>query len=83
MSAAKRNGRVTLGSLASVPRLALRREDAAESLGMSLDHFERYVQPHVRLIRSGPQKLLVPVAELERWIDCHAYAPTESERGRR
>jgi hypothetical protein len=35
------------------------------SLGMSLDSFERHVQPELRLIRRGKLRL-VPVAELER-----------------
>ena len=66
-------------AVATVPRLLLTRAEAAVALGMSLDHFERHVQRHVRLVRSG-QKLLVPTRELERWIDRHAYAPTEAER---
>lgn len=76
---AKRNG---ARPIAPVPRFALTREEAAASLGMSLDHFERYVQPHVRLIRCGPQKLLIPPAELGRWVESHAYAQTEGERAR-
>ena len=51
-----------------VPRIALTREEAAESLGISVDSFERYVQPHVRIIRRGKLRL-VPVTELERWTD--------------
>ena len=54
-----------------IPRIALTREEAAASLGMSVDSFERYVQPHVRLIRAGALRL-VPVAELERWADENA-----------
>jgi hypothetical protein len=50
----------------SIPRIALSRAEAAESLGMSLDSFERYVQPYVRLVRRGRMRL-VPVKELERW----------------
>jgi hypothetical protein len=49
-----------------VPRVALSREEAAASLGMSLDSFERHVQPTVRIIRRGRMRL-IPVAELERW----------------
>jgi hypothetical protein len=49
------------------PRLALSRADAAAALGMSLRHFQRHVQPHLRCIYSG-QLRLYPVAELERWI---------------
>ena len=54
-----------------VPRFALTRAEAAASLGMSLDSFERYVQPHVRLIRVGSLRL-VPVGEVERWVDDNA-----------
>jgi hypothetical protein len=44
------------------------RKEAATSLGMSLDHFEKYVQPHLALVPSGRLKL-VPRAELQRWVD--------------
>jgi hypothetical protein len=60
-----------MGELAPVPRLALSREEAAASLGMSLDSFERHVQPTVRMVRLGRMRL-VPVAELERWCVEHA-----------
>ena len=57
--------------LAPIPRLALTREEAAASLGMSLDSFERYVQPHLRLLRLGRLRL-IPVGEIERWAAEHA-----------
>jgi hypothetical protein len=57
--------------LAPVPRMALTREEAAASLSMSLDSFERHVQPTLRLIRVGRMRL-VPVTELARWCDQHA-----------
>jgi hypothetical protein len=50
-----------------IPRLALSREEAAAALGMSLDSFERHVQPTLRLVRRGRLRL-VPVGELERWL---------------
>lgn len=34
---------------------------------MSLRHFERHVQPQLRIRYSG-QLRLIPVAELERWL---------------
>lgn len=34
---------------------------------MSVDHFERKVQPVIKVIPSG-QLLLVPPSELERWV---------------
>jgi excisionase family DNA binding protein len=51
-----------------IRRLLLRRAEAAAALGMSLDHFERYVQPHLGLVRVGKLRL-VPVQELERWVE--------------
>ena len=57
--------------LAPVPRIALTREEAAASIGVSLPHFERHVQPHLRLIRSGGCRM-VPVRELEAWADREA-----------
>jgi hypothetical protein len=54
-----------------VPRVALTRSEAADSLGMSLDSFERYVQPHVKIVRKGSLRL-VPTTELDRWVDENA-----------
>jgi hypothetical protein len=53
--------------VAPIPRLALSREEAAAALGMSLNSFERHVQPTIRLVRLGRMRL-VPVGELERWL---------------
>jgi hypothetical protein len=58
------------------PRLALTRAEAAASLGMSLDSFERYVQPDLRYVRRGRLRL-VPVRELERWLDANATRTLE------
>ncbi len=62
---------MTITSTAPIPRLALTREEAAAAIGMSLDSFERHVQPTLRLVRLGRMRL-VPIAELERWLDEHA-----------
>jgi hypothetical protein len=51
----------------AVPRLLLTRKEAATSLGMSVDSFERRVQPHVKLVRKGTL-VLVSIRELERWV---------------
>jgi hypothetical protein len=51
---------------APVPLVALTREQAAAALGMSVDSFERHVQPSIRMLRLGRLRL-VPVAELQRW----------------
>ena len=52
--------------VALVPRVALTRAEAAASLGMSLDSFERYVQPHLRIIRLGRMRI-VATEELQQW----------------
>ena len=54
--------------LAPIPRLALTREEAAAALGMSLDSFERHVQPTIGLVRLGRMRL-VPVREIDRWLN--------------
>lgn len=56
-----------------VPRVALTREEAAQALGMSLDSFERHVQPHLRIVRVGSMRR-VPISELQRWADESAEA---------
>ena len=58
-------------NIAPVPRLALTRSEAADALGMSLNSFERHVQPDLRLVRRGKLRV-VPVAELVRWLDANA-----------
>jgi excisionase family DNA binding protein len=55
----------------AVPRYTLTRREAAASLGISINHFERKVQPELKVVLSG-QLVLIPVAELERWIHRHA-----------
>ena len=57
--------------IAPVPPIALSREEAAASMSMSLDSWERHVQPHVRMIRLGRMRL-VAVAELARWAEENA-----------
>ena len=57
--------------IARVPRVALTRAEAASSLGISVDSFERYVQPEVRVIRRGRMRL-IPLGDLERWADENA-----------
>lgn len=62
-----------------VPRYALTRREAAASLGMSINHFERKVQPELKLILCG-QLVLVPASELERWVQRHAHLLVEIPR---
>lgn len=58
------------------PRLALRKEEAAAALGISDESFDRYVKPHVRVVRWGTLRVY-PVAELQRVLDEQAAAPLE------
>lgn len=55
----------------AVPRLSLTKPEAAAALGMSVDSFERYVQPHVKMVRRGKMRV-VSVRELERWLEENA-----------
>lgn len=57
--------------LVAVQPIALQKRDAAAALGMSVDSFERYVQPHVRCIRRGRMRIY-PVLDLARFCDEHA-----------
>jgi excisionase family DNA binding protein len=50
-----------------IPRLALSPVEAAASLGCSRDYFDEHVLPELRVVRRG-RKVLVSVAELERWL---------------
>jgi hypothetical protein len=38
-------------------------------LGVSRDFFDEHVKPELRIIRRGSKTILIPVAELERWVD--------------
>jgi excisionase family DNA binding protein len=53
------------------PALALSIEQACASLGVSWDTWRAHIEPEVRIVRLGRRKL-VPVAELEKWLDQHA-----------
>jgi excisionase family DNA binding protein len=54
-----------------IPRLALSPAEAAASLGCSRDYFDERVAPELRVVRRG-RRVLVPIAELERWLDRNA-----------
>ena len=49
------------------PRLALTKREAAAALGMSVDSFERHVQPELRVVRRGRLRLFA-LSEIERWL---------------
>ena len=56
---------------AAVPRVTLRPEEAAASLGVSRDYFDEHIGPELAWIRRGRLKL-VAVSELERWAERNA-----------
>lgn len=62
-----------------VPRVALRPDEAAESLGLSRSVFYSAVLPELRTILVGRIRL-VPVAELERWTEREARRLSTVER---
>jgi hypothetical protein len=53
--------------IAAVERLLYTREEAAAALGMSVDTFERRVQPFIRVVPCGAL-VQVPPDELRRWV---------------
>jgi hypothetical protein len=61
----------TSTSSRAIPRVTLTKVEAAEALGISVDSFERHVQPELRLIRRGRMRL-VPMRELQRWASENA-----------
>jgi len=65
------NGKVQKRSQDAVPRVTLTKREAAAALGMSVDSFERHVQPDLRVVRRG-RMCLIPLRELERWATDNA-----------
>lgn len=64
--------RMKAGAKAAVPRLALSRAEAADALGVSVDFLEQHVLHDLRMVRRG-RRCLIPLAELQRWIDNNAH----------
>lgn len=58
----------------SIPRLALKADEAAHALGMSRAHFDRYVKDALPVVYSG-QLLLYPIEGLQAWLDGQAVRP--------
>jgi hypothetical protein len=62
---------MSANAFAAVPRLAYSKVEAAKSLGLSVDSFERHVQPDLAVVYVGRRRLF-PVRELERWLSMNA-----------
>ena len=61
------------------PRLALSPDEAATVLGVSRDYFDEHVIGELRVVRRG-RRILVALAELERWLDRSATRATVARR---
>jgi excisionase family DNA binding protein len=59
------------GRAEGAPALALSVKQACASLGVSWDTWHEHIEHEVKIVRIGRRKL-VPVRELERWLDEHA-----------
>jgi hypothetical protein len=63
----------------TVLRLALSPDEAARAIGTSRDFFDAHVRPELRLVRRG-RKVLIPIRELELWLDRSAARTLEGAR---
>jgi hypothetical protein len=63
---------------APIPRVALTPAEAAAALGVGPDFFNAEIRPDLQLIRRG-RRVLVPVAELERWVTENVERPVAEE----
>ena len=61
---------------ANVPRLALRKPEAAAALGVSDETFDRYVRPTLPVADAGTVRLY-PVTALAAWLEQNARAPVD------
>jgi excisionase family DNA binding protein len=71
VAASARTFRVVSVDHAAVPRIAMSKQEAASALGVSIDFFDEHIARDLRMVRVGRRRL-VPIAELERWLDDHA-----------
>ena len=66
--------------VASLGRLALSKREAADALGVRVDFFEEHVMHELRVVRRGRRRL-IPVCELEPWLDANASLALEHVPG--
>lgn len=52
--------------------LAVSPKEAAAMLGISRSTFDRKVIHQLRVTRISSRRVLIPISELERWLDEHA-----------
>jgi hypothetical protein len=65
----RRQGR---GGRDALPRLCVKPDEAAQMLSVSRDYFDEHVKPELRIVHHGTRTVLVPVAELVRWVERNA-----------
>jgi len=53
----------------ALPRLSVKPDEAAEMLGVSRDYLDEHIKPELRITRRGSKTILMPVAELQRWLE--------------
>jgi excisionase family DNA binding protein len=58
-----------------LPRLSVSPDEAAAMLGVSRDYFDEHILPDLRIVRRG-RRILVPLSELERWLERNAASST-------
>ena len=64
---------------ATVPRRALRRDEAAAAIGVSVDHFDQHVRHELRAVRRG-RVVVYPVSEIEKWLERNAATALEDDK---
>lgn len=57
-------------------RLALRKEEAAASLGVSDETFDRHIRPSLPVVRCGSLRLY-PTRAIDQWLEQHQTTPLE------
>jgi len=63
-------------ALATTERLAFNKNEAAATLGVSVEFFEHYIEPDLRFVRRGRRRLY-PLAELLWWLWRSAEGSTD------
>jgi hypothetical protein len=71
-SAQARPRRQARGGRCALPRLCVKPDEAAQMLSVSRDYFDEHVKPELRIVHRGTRTVLVPVAELVRWVERNA-----------
>ena len=56
-----------------VPRLAFNQQEAAEALGVSVDHFSRHVKHNLPVVYTGARRIY-PRKMLEDWLERQSTA---------